>query len=349
MPFDSKAIIEKLRQKKEEELRAEQARIEAERLQREKEERERKEAAEKARLEKERAEQARLEAERLQREKKERERKEAEEKARVEKERAEQEQLKAERLQSKIRAQRSCTVGKSGCDFSTIQEALDFVDEEITIHVSPGVYKEHLIFKKKVHLIGIEEDIKQKSSEELPIVVFDKTKTCKLDIPVEIEGIVFTHKEDLEFDNLQEFSRQKLDFEDKDGHEENDGLFWIRTNSHLKNIAALCSESYGISFDGDGILENSVIFHCRNSNVICNYDSGPRILNCDISNSKVTGVWIVESTPQIANCEIYNNEGCGIFILVANPEITACTIHDNKEQGISIDNGNLYLYIPAKF
>lgn len=99
MPFDSKAIIEKLKQKKEEELRAEQARIEAERLQREKEERERKEAAEKARLEKERAEQARLEAERLQREKKERERKEAEEKARLEKERAEQARLEAERLQ----------------------------------------------------------------------------------------------------------------------------------------------------------------------------------------------------------------------------------------------------------
>jgi hypothetical protein len=93
-------------------------------------------------------------------------------------------------------------VGKNQ-QIKTLKEALKNIIENGTIILEPGVYKEHVNFDKKVKLVGATDSIMDKSSSELPIIVLDSTKSCEISAPVEIEGVVFTHEENLSFNNLQ--------------------------------------------------------------------------------------------------------------------------------------------------
>ena len=269
------------------------------------------------------------------------------------------------------------TVGKDEkADFKTIQEALNYVNENATIIVLPGLYDEHLIFKKSVHLVGCKEDIKNKSSKELPVVVLDSSKSCEINIPVEIEGIVFTHEKNLNFNKLNDFINQTIEFKD-DVYEDCDydsenfkSLLWIKSNSHLKNIAVLCAEWYAVTFSKEKtVLENSVIFH---SNEVCLYireDACPKISNCKISNSRCTGLVVLDdANPDFRQCEIYShlfdgicisddasgtyndcdihdNNSTGLEVHVnANPTVENCVIHGNSENGIYISGDATGIY-----
>ena len=235
------------------------------------------------------------------------------------------------------------TVSKNGnADFKTIQEALDNVKEDATINVMPGLYNEHLIFKKNVHLLGCTDDIKNKSSNELPIVVLDSSKSCEIDIPVEIEGIVFTHEENLNFANLNDFINQKIDFKDNVyedcsfGDNNFKSLFWIKSNAHLNNIAVLCAKCYAVTFsEGDAVFENSIVFHSYDDCIYCRRNANPKILNCIISNSRYKGIEVRDkATPEIINCNIHDNPN-GIYVEDAAPHIKECKIYNNN--GIGID------------
>lgn len=266
-------------------------------------------------------------------------------------------------------------VGKDNdCDFNTIQEALDFVEENAIIKVKPGVYNEHLDFNKTVHLMGCNETIINKSSEELPIVVLDSDKLCIVDIPVKIEGIVFTHKKDLEFDSLSSFLKTSSEIKE-DESEDAKSMFGVSSDSCFINIAILCSEGFGVCFfDKSAILDISYLHHIveecilitknaapsinnciiSNSNqngIICSEKSSPKICNCEIydcgvQNKHTAGIGITdESSAKIDSCKIYNNVG-GLGIGVgenANPRITSCSIF-GQIQGISVEGNSSGIY-----
>lgn len=266
-------------------------------------------------------------------------------------------------------------VGKDNeCDFSTIQEALDSVEDGAIIKVKPGVYNEHLDFNKSVHLMGCNETIINKSSEELPIVVLDSDKLCIVDIPVKIEGIVFTHKKDLEFDSLSSFLKTSSEIKE-DESEDAKSMFGVSSDSCFINIAILCSEGFGVCFfDKSAILDISYLHHIveecilitknaapsinnciiSNSNqngIICSEKSSPKICNCEIydcgvQNKHTAGIGITdESSAKIDSCKIYNNVG-GLGIGVgenANPCITSCSIF-GQIQGISVEGNSSGIY-----
>lgn len=262
-------------------------------------------------------------------------------------------------------------VGKDNdCDFNTIQEALDAVEENSIIKVKPGVYNEHLDFNKTVHLMGCTETIIDKSSRELPIVVFDSDKFCMVDIPVKIEGIVFTHKKDLEFDSLSSFLKTSSEIK-KDDSEDRKSMFGVSADSCFINIAILCSEGEGVLFHNtnamlgisflhhinrDGILiidnaspsiDNCIISNSRLSGIACIADSSPNICNCEIYNcgEQYGGVTITdESSAKIDSCKIYNSEGLGIAVVKnAKPTISSSAIFGHI-QGISIEHSSAGVY-----
>ena len=222
-------------------------------------------------------------------------------------------------------------VGKTNdCNFSTIQEALDNVEENSVIQVKPGIYNEHLSFTKKVHLIGCKESIKDKSSTELPIVVLDSDKSCEIDVPVKIEGIVFTHKKDLQFDSILSFIKTSLNFEDKE-QEEFRSLLLINSESDFNNIAILCSEENGITFSGiKSSFTNSFIHHTAVAGIYVTRDAKPTINNCMITDSNSVGIRIDDSaSPKIEYCKIEKSAGMGVCASGnANPTIICCTIND---------------------
>ncbi len=243
------------------------------------------------------------------------------------------------------------TVGKDDkADFKTIQQALNYVNDGATINILPGLYNEHLSFKKSVILIGCKDNIENKSSNELPIVVLDSSKSCEINVSVKIEGIVFTHEHNLKFDNLTDFINQKIDFKDnvyedcKYGDDNFKSLFWIKSNSYLKNIAVLCAECYAVTFSKEApVLEKSIIFHSYDNCLYVREKSNPSILNCKISNSRYPGIVISdEANPSISMCEIFNHLETGIDIDEnASGNYSECYIHNNE-------GGGVYVYDKAK-
>ena len=161
---------------------------------------------------------------------------------------------------------------------------------------------------------------------------------------MEIEGIVFTHEHNLQFDKLNDFINQKIEFKD-DVYEDCDygsenfkSLLWIKSNSHLKNIAVLCAECYAVTFsNGETVFENSEVFHSYDHSLFMVESSKPRILNCIISNSRSSGIYVADnSNPKLKNCEIYNHQCLGIGICKnATGKYSDCDIHDNGYSGLS--------------
>ena len=228
-------------------------------------------------------------------------------------------------------------VGKENdCNFSTIQEALDSVEEDAIIKVKPGIYEEHLHFSKKVHLIGCTDTIINKSSNDLPVVVFDSSKSCEIDVPVEIEGIVFTHKKDLHFDTVSSFIKTSLYFEADKEVSDLEYLFVVNSNSSFLNIAILCSDGHGINFcDTNSIVSISYLHHMRGLGIFIEKNTTSLIDSCIISNSYSTGIYCCDaSSPKIHNCEICNNgeDGSGGVAITDKSVaiIDACKIHDGK-------------------
>ncbi len=257
-------------------------------------------------------------------------------------------------------------VGKDGnSDFTTIQEALDYADKDAIINIKPGIYQEHLVFKKKIHLIGSKDSIENKSSMDLPIVVFDPSKSCEIDLPIEIEGVVFTHEKTLNFNKLKDYINPESDIDDfPDDDDDFKSLFLIRANAYLNNIAVLNTFNNAIDIlSGEAVIINSFIFHSNERSLeLCN-NSKPRILNCEISNSRIFGIAVRdEAAPEIENCDIHNSYMAGIVLWgQANPTVTKskiykhdsgvwirteaaggmyedCSIHDNQDHGLWVVN-----------
>lgn len=238
-------------------------------------------------------------------------------------------------------------VGKENdCNFSTIQEALDSVEEDAIIKVKPGIYEEHLHFSKKVHLIGCTDTIINKSSNDLPIVVFDSSKSCEIDVPVEIEGIIFTHKKDLQFDTVSSFIKTSLYFEADNEVSDLEYLFVVNSNSSFLNIAILCSDGHGINFcDTNSIVSISYLHHMRGLGIFIEKNTTSLIDSCIISNSYSTGIYCCDaSSPKIHNCEICNNgeDGSGGVAITDKSVaiIDACKIHDGKLGLACVANSN---------
>ena len=255
------------------------------------------------------------------------------------------------------------TVGKkSDCDFSVIQEALDYAEEDAVIHIKPGVYNEQLSFNKKVHLIGSQENIAEKASKDLPIVVLDSSKTCEINVPVEIIGLVFTYSNTLSFTNLKDFKKQKNKTNIENDEKIADSLLWVKSDATLKNIAIVndCNyETYDIKFSAnaatleDSIIlspmkgvvfvekSNSKIMNCKISSerqcIVLKDNSRPEITNCEFMNS-IFGLSALDSSyPSVKNCEICHTD-FGICISSnIGGKYEDCSIHDIGCYGVSVD------------
>ena len=233
-------------------------------------------------------------------------------------------------------------VGKdSDCDFNTIQEALDTVEENSIIQVKPGVYNEHLDFKKKVHLIGCNETIINKSSRELPIVVLNSNEFCVVDIPIKIEGIVFTHKKELQFDSLSSFLKTSSEIK-KVESTDSKSMFGVSSDSCFINIAILCSEGFGVCiFDKNAIFDISYLHQIIDDGIVIYNNATPTINNCIISNSNASGIYCRDkSSPKICNCEIYNcgeQQYSGVTITdESSAKIDSCKIYNSEGLGIAV-------------
>ena len=233
-----------------------------------------------------------------------------------------------ERLQGKssasLKDKSSVTVGKDlECDFSTIQEALDFVEEGGKVFVKPGLYNENLKFSKSVKLIGSEESIKEKSSAELPIVVMDSNNTCEIGIPLEINGIVFTNDGNIKFSSVSDEAvipkkMQKTDIEAGFGENDLRSVLWVHADAKINNIAVIKADYHGITFnEGAAEFNDSFVSKVRGIGVYC----------AGTATTKMKKVWS-------ANCYY----ACFAVTEESNPYLEACYCKASPSIGIGIYN-----------
>ena len=242
------------------------------------------------------------------------------------------------------------TVGKNQ-QIKSLNEALELIIEDGTVILEPGIYKEHINFDKKVKLVGATDSIMNKSSSELPIIVLDSTKSCEITAPVEIEGVVFTHEENLSFNNLKNYADEEYDeeyyFDDEDieskdyGGDDFASCILVNSDAKLKNVAVLDSLTYGITLaKTKGTIEESIISHCYDCCLYCVEKTEATVEETKIINSQSIGVFACEtSNPSLKNCEIYNGAGIGIVVEdQASGTFEECHIHDNKKNGLNISD-----------
>ncbi len=268
-------------------------------------------------------------------------------------------------------------VGKNQ-QIKSLNEALELIIEDGTVILEPGIYKEHVNFDKKIKIVGLTDSIMNKSSSELPIIVLDETKTCKITADVEIEGVVFTHEEKLSFNNLQNYADTKYNF-DKDikskDYRDVDfaSCLLVNSDAKLKNVAILDSLTYGITLGRKGTIEDSIISHCyanclycvkkteatvqktkiinsKDDGVLVEYYSNPYLKDCEIYGHLVSGIWVInQAKGTYTNCHIHDNEDNGLDIEgSATPSFEDCHIHDNKQNGLDIEGSSTPSFVNCK-
>ena len=238
-------------------------------------------------------------------------------------------------------------VGKNQ-QIKSLNEALELIIEDGTVILEPGIYKEHINFDKKVKLVGATDSIMNKSSSELPIVVLDSTKSCEISAPVEIEGVVFTHEENLSFNNLKNYADEEYkfdkDIESKDyGDDDFASCLLVNSDAKLKNVAVLDLLNYGITLaKTKGTIEDSIISHCYDNCLYCVEKTEATVQGTKIINSRYPGVYAKDtSNPSLKACEIYGHLSCGIYVgEQASGTYTNCHIHDNQSNGLRIEGSS---------
>ena len=234
------------------------------------------------------------------------------------------------------------TVGKNQ-QIKSLNEALELIIEDGTVILEPGIYRRHINFNKKVKIVGLTDSIMNKSSSELPIIVLDSTKSCEISAPVEIEGVVFTHEENLSFNNLQNYADED-DFDDDyiEGKNYRDDDFasclLVNSDAKLKNVAILDSLNYGITLaKTKGTIEDSIISHCYDNCLYCVEKTEATVQGTKIINSGGFGVQACEtSNPSIKDCEIYGHFEGICMCDQASGTYTNCHIHDNLGNDLNI-------------
>ena len=272
------------------------------------------------------------------------------------------------------------TVGNDdNADFRTIQKALDYVNEDATVHILPGIYEEHLVFKKTVKLIGCKESIKNKGATELPIIVFNSEKTCEIDVNIEIEGIIFTHEKQLRFSKLEQFISEDIEFDRSNydinkhykvvknccidfhyGESEFKSLFLINTNSKITNVAIISAAYHALTVNNAyASIKESIFFHITDYAIQFINDSKGIIDNCIINNCNHDNMCI----ENISKVEISRTvfSGSGDFIRMKNSSCvtfekcnfkdTVVWIFDNANpliKNCEFDDSSLYICRNAK-
>jgi len=248
-----------------------------------------------------------------------------------------------------------------GCEYESIQSAIDDVNPNSTIYLKPGVYEENLIIEKKLNIIGCQESIREKSSSELPIIVSDEEVLCNISTNAKISGIVFSSNEDVQFTRLQDYIAVQIELDDSTDSTKT--CFSINGDADLSNCAVIDYDGVAITSNkGNPSVTDFVSYNCKSGFVILNDSIGiyknceicftsdigikvtdvatPNVLECKVHDIPTSsGVDVDESaTGKYENCEIYNTGDAGISADEnANPHIIGCKIHDIPDwQGLHI-------------
>ena len=236
-------------------------------------------------------------------------------------------------LQEKKKNEDSVTVGNSPeCDFTSIQEAIDFVKEGCVINIKNGTYTETLTVNKKLSFIG----------EEKGGVIVQQLQnvTCKVFKDSIFKNIVFKNTDTTKITSTEEalvICEANANFENCDFLNScTNGLFIDKQiQIALKNCKLCNINSIGINTSNNSSLsiKDCEISETGDDGLVVNNKSAVYIINSKIHDINGRGIQCLSSSKITADsCELWHAEEFAINCENENSQmtITNCRIHDCK-------------------
>lgn len=234
---------------------------------------------------------------------------------------------------AKTRNKTKVTVGlDDDCDYVLIQDAIDDASDGTEIIVMHGFYDEALHINKNIRLRG-KNDISRFgmhfSSKNVPIVCCSKFDVIEISSKCSVDGIVFTHDENLTFQKMEDyienykntasFDSVQRNCENRDFHT----LIHIKADAEFDSVFVLHSE-----FIGMAVTKGSAKF-----------------TNCAFSQNYADAVWIGEkSSPRFTGCR-FTRSCTGIYVCAsAQPVIEKSEVRDNSGYGVFATENSIFTY-----
>lgn len=210
-------------------------------------------------------------------------------------------------------------VCKSGCEYSTIQSAIDDANPGYTVLVDDGVYYENINFN------GLAITVQSVNGAANAII----------DGSLGSSVVTFTNSE-TNSSILSGFTITGGTGTVSGSNPIGGGIYCYSSSPKINNCTISGNTAIGESNGWGG-------------GIYCSYSSSPTIINCTISSNIATssggGIYAGgSSSPTITNCTISGNSaiwGGGIICHDNSPTITNCTISYNTA---SNDGGGIYCY-----
>jgi len=250
----------------------------------------------------------------------------------------------ADQFDSIVNNELIITVDQNGeGDYKTIQEAVNNAQEGSTIYVKKGEYKEVIMIKKSLNLVGEDKD----STLINPISEKNKYAIC-LGVP-KIKLNSFSIKNGapgLYSSGIRVISSNNEIYNCNIFDTPVGIVIWSSENK-IDGCYFWGCQDEGIAFIGTdySACNNNIISNCifrdNCDGIELQYSSNNTILNCDFYNNSHTGIDAIASSNNdniIMNCRIHDNKVHGIYFSSSSENTIKDCLIFNNDNGNVIDN-----------
>lgn len=249
--------------------------------------------------------------------------------------------VKSHKITMNLDTENIVTVSKkNSADYTTIQEALNNAEENQTIIIKTGTYKEILNIKKTIKIVGEENTIINPISKKNKYAI-------RLGAPnIIIKNLTIKNGAPGLYTTGIRISSSKNQIENCRFEDTPIGISsWTSENLIEKCSFKNCTDE-GIALLGSKYskCQKNQIKNCNFEEncdgIELQYSSKNKILNCKFYNNTHSGIDAIASSNHeniISNCEIFDNRVHGIYISSSNNNtIEKCFIYNNKDGNIKI-------------
>ena len=210
---------------------------------------------------------------------------------------------------------KSITVARDGTgEFESIQDALNYAEDESVILVKCGAYDASFAINKPVTIVG------EQANNERTGIVWELEKSnvgIEINAKATLKNLVVICTSDVKHDALNSDNNQYY------------AAVYITDDATLENVTVERSIDDGIIISGDGVK--------------------PTIKQCDICGNQGCGITQNNACANIIQCNIYDNNQSGVLeIGTACGSYSDCNIHENNDQGITLKDHTSGSFINCK-
>ncbi len=231
-------------------------------------------------------------------------------------------------------------------DYTTINEALSNAPEGATISIKAGEYSEIINIRKKVSLIGEDEE---------HAIINPISKENKYAVRLGAPGIIvqklsITNGAPGLYSSGIRVSASNTEIRECRFFDNPVGIAVLTSDNIIADCTFYRCTDEGIVLVGSGSLEcddnriENCVFYDNCDGIELQYSSNNVITNCEFYDNTHTGIDAIASSNDnniISNCNIYNNQVHGIYLSSSSDnQIIDCLFSENKDGDVIMNKNS---------